>query len=45
MSPFVFHRRAEAFGEDASVYRPERWLEADDATKKIMERNLITFGR
>jgi cytochrome P450 len=45
MDPFVFHRRTEAFGEDAAVFRPERWLEADDATKKVMERNLITFGR
>lgn len=45
MDPFVFHRRAEAFGDDAATFRPERWLEADEATKKVMERNLITFGR
>lgn len=44
MSPFVFHRRTEAFGPDAAVFRPERWLEATEEEKKVMERNLITFG-
>jgi hypothetical protein len=44
MDPFVLQRREEAYGKDASVFRPERWLEADEATKKVMERNLITFG-
>jgi cytochrome P450 len=44
MSPFVVHRRTEAFGPDARTYRPERWLDADAATKKEMERNLLTFG-
>lgn len=45
MSPYVVHRRPEAFGDDAATFRPERWLEPDEATKKVMERNLITFGR
>ncbi|BGP28797.1 hypothetical protein JCM10296v2_000533 [Rhodotorula toruloides] len=44
MSPLVFHRRTEAFGPDAAVFRPERWLEATEEEKKVMERNLITFG-
>lgn len=44
MDPQVLHRRSEAYGADAKVYRPERWLEADEETKKIYERNLITFG-
>ncbi|BGP36564.1 hypothetical protein JCM10449v2_000465 [Rhodotorula kratochvilovae] len=44
MSPFVFHRRPEAFGADASVFRPERWIEANAEERKVMERNLITFG-
>ncbi|BGO92808.1 hypothetical protein NBRC10512_007927 [Rhodotorula toruloides] len=44
MSPFVFHRRTEAFGPDTAVFRPERWLEATEEEKKVMERNLITFG-
>ncbi|KAK4055695.1 hypothetical protein OIV83_000241 [Microbotryomycetes sp. JL201] len=44
MSPYVVHRRPEAYGPDAHVFKPERWLEADAETKKTMERNLITFG-
>ncbi|KAM0788765.1 hypothetical protein ACM66B_002856 [Microbotryomycetes sp. NB124-2] len=44
MSPYVVHRRQEAFGPDAHLFRPERWLEADTETKRTMERNLITFG-
>ncbi|GAA5894423.1 hypothetical protein JCM6882_004815 [Rhodosporidiobolus microsporus] len=44
MSPYVFHRRAEAYGPDAATFRPERWLEASEEDKKVMERNLLTFG-
>ncbi|GJN90092.1 hypothetical protein Rhopal_003091-T1 [Rhodotorula paludigena] len=44
MSPYVVHRTAEAFGPDADVFRPERWLEASDEERRTFERNLITFG-
>ncbi|GAA5879225.1 hypothetical protein JCM8547_003937 [Rhodosporidiobolus lusitaniae] len=44
MSPYVYHRRSEAFGPDAAVFRPERWLDADEEERKVLERNLITFG-
>lgn len=44
MSPFVVHRRSEAFGPDAREYKPERWLRVDASMKKEMERNLLTFG-
>lgn len=44
MSPFVWHRQTAAFGEDARVFRPERWIEADVAQRRDMEHNLITFG-
>ncbi|BGP41160.1 hypothetical protein JCM10449v2_005130 [Rhodotorula kratochvilovae] len=44
MSPYVFHRRTEAYGPDAGTFRPERWLEASDEEKRVLERNLITFG-
>ncbi|KAJ7779114.1 hypothetical protein B0H16DRAFT_1300477, partial [Mycena metata] len=27
-SPFVVHRRQEAYGDDAEAFRPERWIEA-----------------
>ncbi|GJN91473.1 hypothetical protein Rhopal_004496-T1 [Rhodotorula paludigena] len=44
MSPFVFHRRAEAYGADAETFRPARWLEASEEERKVLERHLITFG-
>ena len=33
MSPYIVHRQVEAFGEDAGVFRPERWIEADEAAE------------
>ncbi|KAJ7176869.1 cytochrome P450 oxidoreductase [Mycena filopes] len=44
MSPFVVHRRPEAYGSDAEVFRPERWLEADSEQRKVMEHNNLAFG-
>ncbi|GAA5969021.1 hypothetical protein JCM21900_006346 [Sporobolomyces salmonicolor] len=44
MSPYVFHRRKEAYGDDATSFRPERWLDASEEDKKVLERNLISFG-
>lgn len=47
MSPYVFQRRKEAYGEDAEVFRPERWVEATTTNgedKKILDKNLLTFG-
>ncbi|GAA5991507.1 hypothetical protein JCM10908_005736 [Rhodotorula pacifica] len=45
MSPYVFQRRKEAYGEDAEVFRPERWIEATAEERKTMERDLIAFGQ
>ncbi|UZJ50971.1 hypothetical protein CBS101457_000291 [Exobasidium rhododendri] len=42
MSPYAYHRRA--YGSDSTVFRPERWLEANEETRKDMERNLLSFG-
>ena len=42
MSASVVYRRPEAYGPDAAVFRPERWLEADKEQKSIYERNLLT---
>lgn len=44
ISPYVLHRNAEAFGSDAEVYRPERWLEGGEEGRKAMERYNMTFG-
>ncbi|KAJ7444619.1 cytochrome P450 oxidoreductase [Mycena galericulata] len=44
MSPFVLHRRPEAYGDDAAVFRPERWIEADADHRKDMEQTNLAFG-
>lgn len=43
-SAWVIHRRPEIFGEDVETYRPERWLEANEESKKSMEGCMIQFG-
>ena len=35
---WVLHRHKGIFGEDAEVFRPERWLENDKERLKLMER-------
>lgn len=45
MSPYVFQRRPEAYGDDAEVFRPERWLEANAEERKRLDRNLLSFGQ
>ncbi|SNX85455.1 related to Benzoate 4-monooxygenase [Melanopsichium pennsylvanicum] len=44
ISPYVLHRNSEAFGADADIYRPERWLEGGEEGRKAMERFNMTFG-
>lgn len=41
-NPAVIHRDRGVFGEDADVFRPERWFEEKRA--KEMEKAIITFG-
>lgn len=38
LNGWVLHRHQGIFGEDADVYRPERWLEGDKEKIKVMER-------
>lgn len=40
---WVLHRDRNVFGNDADVYRPERWLEGAEEAKR-MERYMFQFG-
>lgn len=42
-SPYVVNRHKEWFGDDAEVWRPERWL-VDEENRKRLERGVLTFG-
>ena len=40
---WVVQRDQKTFGEDCDGYRPERWLEDDESTRR-MERAMFNFG-
>lgn len=40
INAWAVHRDTEAFGEDAEVYRPERWLE-DGERARLMDRHML----
>ena len=42
-NPYVVQRDKGVFGEDADVFRPERWLE-DSAKATWMEKHILTWG-
>ncbi|KAK0257084.1 hypothetical protein LTS09_007989 [Friedmanniomyces endolithicus] len=44
MNPWVAARDKVVYGPDPYVFRPERWLEADEQSLKLMERNFLAFG-
>lgn len=44
MNAWVVHRDPDVFGTDADAWRPERWLEGDEAHIKRMDSSLMTFG-
>lgn len=44
MNAWVVHRDPDVFGPDADAWRPERWLEGDEARIKKMYASLLTFG-
>lgn len=44
INPWVVGRDKGVYGEDADVFRPERWLEADAERLKEMERSSLAFG-
>jgi cytochrome P450 len=43
-NPWVVARDPDVYGQDVDVFRPERWLEANPAQLKLMERNFLAFG-
>ena len=44
MSPWATHRDYETFGTDSDIWRPERWIEAEEGKRRRMENALLTFG-
>jgi cytochrome P450 len=43
--PSMVTRRKDIFGDDANIFRPERWIEADAATRTRYERTTdVIFG-
>lgn len=44
VNPVVVHHDSSIYGQDADIFRPERWLEADPEKVKAMDRTLLTFG-
>jgi cytochrome P450 len=44
VNPWVIHRDKLIFGADADQWRPERWLDSDEATLKEMNRSSFAFG-
>ena len=44
MNPWVAARDRKVYSPDADSFRPERWLDADDATLRLMDRNWLAFG-
>jgi len=43
--PSAVHFNPKAFGEDAEIFRPERWLETDAQTLRAMEAAHLGFSR
>ena len=44
ISTWATHRNPEVFGEDAKIFRPERWLEASEERARLMDKTMLHFG-
>ena len=44
VNPWVPSRDKPVYGKDSNEFRPERWLEADAATLKLMDRNFLAVS-
>ncbi|KAF4968690.1 hypothetical protein FSARC_3976 [Fusarium sarcochroum] len=45
VNTWVAHYSEDVFGQDAHVFRPERWLEASEDELRMMESFFIPFGK
>lgn len=43
-NPYVVHRNPYVFGADAEEYNPDRWLQTDDAQRRLMQQDLLIWG-
>jgi cytochrome P450 len=43
-SSWLVHRHKPTFGDDAELYRPQRWLQSSSEQLSAMNRALLTFG-
>ena len=41
---YTAHRDTEVYGEDAEIFRAERWLEADSAALRRMDQNFLAVS-
>lgn len=44
VAPYVFHRTEQAYGKDARLFNPHRWLNINDEQRRLLEKNNLTFG-
>lgn len=44
INPWVLHRDKAIYGDDADEFRPERWIEADAETLKVMDRSFLAVS-
>ena len=44
VNPWVAHANTSVFGPDADEFRPERWLDADQASANRMEQYFFTVS-